>query len=65
MNAQSPKSPNQDSFGTPLWESREKVPFECKCGGEAQRILFGGRCWLPSSPGHGESSESKVAHGLS
>jgi hypothetical protein len=26
---------NQDSFGTPLWESREKVPFECKCGGEA------------------------------
>jgi hypothetical protein len=30
---------NQDSFGTPLWESWEKVPFECKCGGKAQRIL--------------------------
>jgi len=24
MNAQSPRSPNRDSFGTPLWESREK-----------------------------------------
>jgi hypothetical protein len=33
-----PKVPgvqNRDNFGTPLWESREKVPFECKCGGEA------------------------------
>jgi hypothetical protein len=24
MDAQSPGSPNWDSFGTPLWESREK-----------------------------------------
>jgi hypothetical protein len=47
MNTQSPGSPNRDSFRTPLWESREKVPFECKCGGEAQRILYGGRWWLP------------------
>ncbi len=34
----SPKVPrvqNWDSFGTPLWESREKVPFGCKCGGVA------------------------------
>jgi hypothetical protein len=30
---------NRDSFGTPLWESREKVPFGCKCDGKAQRIL--------------------------
>jgi hypothetical protein len=43
MNAQNPGSPNRDSFGTPLWESREKVPFGCKCGGETQRILYGGR----------------------
>jgi hypothetical protein len=28
-----------DNFGTPTWESREKVPFRCKCGGVAQRIL--------------------------
>jgi len=65
MNAQSPRSLNQDSFGTPLWESREKVPFGCKCGGEMQRILYGGRWWLRSSPGRDESSESKVTHGLS
>jgi hypothetical protein len=30
MNAQIPKSLNRDSFETPLWESREKVPFGCK-----------------------------------
>jgi hypothetical protein len=30
-----------------------------------QRILYGGRWWLPPSPGCGESSESKVARGLS
>jgi len=33
MNAQSLGSWNRDSFGTPLWEFREKVPFECKCDG--------------------------------
>jgi hypothetical protein len=65
MSVQSPGSPNRDSFGTPLWESREKKPFGCKCGGELQRILYGGRWWLPPSPGRGESSESKVARGLS
>jgi hypothetical protein len=41
MNAQSPESPNRDNFGTPLWESREKVPFGCKWGSETQRILYG------------------------
>jgi len=42
MNTQSPGSPNQDSFGTPFWESWEKVPFRCKCGGETQRMGEGG-----------------------
>jgi len=65
MSVQSLGSPNRDIFRTPLWESREKEPFRCKCGGELQRILYGGRWWLPPSPGRGESSESKVAHGLS
>ncbi len=65
MNAQSPGSPNWDSFRTSLWESREKVSFRCKCGGEAQRILYGGRWWLPLSSGRGESSESSVARSLS
>jgi hypothetical protein len=58
MNAQSLGSPNRDSFETPLWESREKEPFGCRCDGVTQRILYGGRWWLPSNPGRGESSES-------
>jgi hypothetical protein len=41
------------------------VPFGCKCDGETQRILYGGRWWLPPSPGRDESSESRVARGLS
>jgi hypothetical protein len=65
MSVQSPGSLNWDSFGTPLWESREKEPFGCKCDGELQRILYGGRWWLLPSPGRGESSESKVARDLS
>jgi hypothetical protein len=64
MMAQSPESPNRDSFRTPFWESRDKEPFGRGRGGATQRILYGGRWWLPSSPGRGESSESKVAHGL-
>jgi hypothetical protein len=51
-------SPNRDSFRTPPWESRDKKPFGCRCRGEAQRILYGGRWWLPLSPDRGESSES-------
>jgi hypothetical protein len=64
MNAQSPESPNRDNFGTPLWESRDIEPFEHGRGGVMQRILYGGRWWLPPSPGRGESSESRVARGL-
>ncbi len=65
MTSQSPESLNRNSFGTLPWESWDKKPFGCKCQGEAQRILYGGRWWLPLSPGCGEFCESKVAHGLS
>jgi hypothetical protein len=65
MMDQSPESPNRDSFGTPLWESQDKKPLGRGPGGATQRILYGGRWWLPPSPGRGESSESKVARGLS
>jgi hypothetical protein len=65
MDAQSLENPTQDSFGTPPWESREKVPFGCGSHGELQRILYGGMWWLPPNSGRGESSESKVARGLS
>jgi hypothetical protein len=49
MDAQSPESPTWDSFGTPPWESREKVPFECSLCRVTQRILYDGRWWLPRS----------------
>jgi hypothetical protein len=60
MSSQSPGSLTRDNFGTPPWESREKVPFGCSLDEELQRILYGGRWWLPPSPGRGESSESKL-----
>jgi hypothetical protein len=56
---------NLSNFGTSLWNPKTKRPFGCGPRREAQRILYRGRWWLPSSPGHGESYESKVAHGLS
>jgi len=59
MSSQSPGTLTRDNFGTPTWESREKVPFGCSLGGELQRILYGGRWWVPSSPGHGDSCVSK------
>jgi hypothetical protein len=59
MSVQSPGTPTWDSFGTPTWESREKKPFGCSLGRELQSILYGGRWWLPPSPGHGESCVSK------
>jgi hypothetical protein len=62
---QSGGSPNRDSFRTPPWESRDKKSFRCRYRREAQRILYGGRWWLPPSPGRGESCESRVARGLS
>ncbi len=65
MSVQSLGSSTWDNFGTPFWESREKMPFGCGSCGVTQRILYGGRWWLPPSPGRGESSESKVARGLS
>jgi hypothetical protein len=49
----------RDNFGTPTWESQENVPFECSSRRELQRILYGGRWWLPPSPSCGESCVSK------
>jgi hypothetical protein len=49
----------RDNFGTPTWESREKEPFGCSLGGVWQRILYGGRWWLPPSPGCGVSCGPK------
>jgi hypothetical protein len=46
-------------FGTPFRESQEFVPFGCSLHCELQRILYGGRWWLPLNPGRGESCVSK------
>jgi len=59
VSVQSPGSPTWDSFETPPWESRENMPFGCSSCGELQRILYGGRWWLPLSPRRDESSVSK------
>jgi hypothetical protein len=58
-SSQSPRSPTQENFGTPPWESSEKERFGCSLSGELQSILYGGRWWLPLSSGRGESSVSK------
>jgi len=49
----------RDNLGTPTWESREKEPFGCSLSGALQRILYGGRWWLPLSLGRGESCGPK------
>jgi hypothetical protein len=49
----------RDNFGTPTWESWEKEPFGCSPRNVAQRILYGGRWWLPPSPGRGVSCGPK------
>jgi len=59
MSSQSFGTPTRDSFGTPTWESQENVPLGCSSCRELQRIIYGGRWWLPPSPGCGESNVSK------
>jgi hypothetical protein len=49
----------RDNFETLTWESWEKEPFGCSLGGASQRILYGGRWWLPPSPGRGVSCGPK------
>ncbi len=36
------------------------MPFGCGCDEVTQKILYGGRWWLPPSLGRGESSESML-----
>jgi len=64
MSSQSPGIPTRDSFRTPPWESRKKEPFVCSLRRELQRILYGGRWWLPRVRAM-VSQVSPSAHGLS
>jgi hypothetical protein len=64
MTSQSPGTP----IGTISGQFRDSnlgvpgfVPFGCSLGGELQRIVYGGRWWLPPSPGCGESCVSKCS----
>jgi hypothetical protein len=68
MGPQICRSPNFGNFGTPIWESQDKMPFGCGPRGKAHNILQGGKWWLPPSSGRGESCdscESEFAHGSS
>jgi hypothetical protein len=65
MALQSCGSSNLGSFETPLQKSRDKKSFGCSPRGEVKSILYGGRWWLPPSPGRGEFYGSEVARGLS
>jgi hypothetical protein len=51
----------RDNFGIPTWESQEKKSFGCSLREALQRILYGGRWWLPPSPGRGESCGPKCS----
>jgi len=63
MGVQSGGNANFGNYGTLDLGALGKKPFGCSPHGESQRILQGGRCWLPPSSGRGESCESMSAHG--
>jgi hypothetical protein len=48
-------------FGNATWESWEKEPLGCGCGGASQSILYGGWWWHPPNLGRGESCVSKCS----
>jgi hypothetical protein len=50
MALQSYGSPTLAVSGLPFGSPETKRPFGCGPHGEAQRILYGGRWWLPLSP---------------
>jgi hypothetical protein len=69
MNCQNPGSRNRGSFGTVsgllFGSPGKKCHWDVGAAGVTQRILYGGRWWLPPSPGRGEFCESKIARGSS
>jgi hypothetical protein len=47
-------------LGLPLGSLGREKPFGCRLCGQPQSILWGGRWWLPPSPGCGEFSVSML-----
>ncbi len=52
-------------LGPSTWKFQDQMTFGCRACGQAQRILQGGRWWLPPSSGLGEYCESMFACGSS
>ncbi len=48
--------PTSAISGLPLGSPGRENPFGCRLCGQPQNMLWGGRWWLPPSPGCGESS---------
>jgi len=59
MAVQSSGSPIETLSGLHFENPNKNVPFGCSLCDQPQRILYGGRWWLPPSPGRGESCVSK------
>jgi len=55
MALQNCGNPTLVVLGLPFGNLGTKRPFGCGPCGEVQRILYGGRWWLPPNPGRGES----------
>jgi hypothetical protein len=53
MTSQNLGNLNRDNFRTALLESQNKEPFGRGYGEVTQRILYGGRWWLPPNLGRG------------
>jgi hypothetical protein len=61
MSSQSSGVQPETISGLLLGSPGKKKPFGCSLDGELQRILYGGRWWLPPSLGRGDSSVSKCS----
>jgi hypothetical protein len=61
MISQNPRRPNQESFGTPPWESRDKKPFGYIGAAKRRKEYYMGKVVASPSSGRGESCESRVA----
>ncbi len=64
MTLQNSESLTLTILGLPFGSPRTKRPFGCGSHKETQRILYGGRWWIPLNLGHDESYESRAARGL-
>jgi len=65
MGPQSHQNPNCENFGTPTWESRDKIDIWVLVLWQATKYTMRGRWWLPPSLGCGEFCDFEFARGSS